>query len=79
MTEPTDLDVVHVFGCLGRFTSDADLDAYLDPAYDEDGDIAPSLFMDEIGLDDDYEPMAIERVVPGMGQDGRRTPVLLRR
>jgi len=52
---------VHVFACLGRFRSLADLRAYLDPMWTEDGDELDSPFMEAVGLSD-YEPMCIEAV-----------------
>jgi RNA polymerase sigma-70 factor (ECF subfamily) len=52
---------VHVFLANGRFRSDTELRAFLDPAYTEDGDLVPSQFMRETGLRE-YEPACIERV-----------------
>jgi hypothetical protein len=55
------MEIVHVFVALGRFTSDAELQAFVDPTYTEDGDLVPSQFMRETGLSH-CEPAAIERV-----------------
>ncbi|MNM08932.1 hypothetical protein D3C81_190110 [compost metagenome] len=44
------LPVVHVFACSGRFASWEALQAYLSPAYTEDGDAVPSPFFVETGL-----------------------------
>ena len=52
--------VVHIFGCLGRFASDTEFEAFVVPAFDDEGDLISSEFMREVGLDD-YEPMAIAR------------------
>jgi hypothetical protein len=51
--------MVHVFTCSGRFASWEALQAYLAPAYTEDGDAVPSPFFLETGLTD-YEPACIE-------------------
>lgn len=50
---------VHVFVCSGRFASWEALQAYLSPAYTEDGDAVPSPFFLETGLTH-YEPACIE-------------------
>ena len=51
--------MVHVFTCSGRFPSWEALQAYLAPAYTEDGDAVPSPFFLETGLTD-YEPACFE-------------------
>lgn len=51
--------VVHVFACSGRFASWEALQAYLSPAYTEDGDAVPSPFFVETGLTH-YEPACFE-------------------
>jgi len=51
--------MVHVFACSGRFASWEALQAYLAPAYTDDGDAVPSLFFMETGLTQ-YEPACIE-------------------
>ncbi len=51
--------MVHVFACSGRFASWEALQAYLAPAYTEDGDAVPSPFFLETGLTQ-YEPACIE-------------------
>ncbi|PMQ17142.1 immunity 22 family protein [Janthinobacterium sp. AD80] len=53
------LPVVHVFACSGRFASWEALQAYLSPAYTEDGDAVPSPFFVETGLTH-YEPACFE-------------------
>lgn len=53
------LPVVHVFACRGRFASREALQAYLSPAYTDDGDAVPSPFFLETGLTD-YEPACLE-------------------
>ena len=53
------LPVVHVFACSGRFASWEALQAYLSPAYTEDGDVVPSPFFVETGLTH-YEPACFE-------------------
>lgn len=53
------MPTVHVFACSGRFASWEALQAYVSPAYTEDGDAVPSPFMLETGLTD-YEPACIE-------------------
>ena len=53
------LPVVHLFACSGRFASWEALQAYLSPAYTEDGDAVPSPFFVETGLTH-YEPACFE-------------------
>ena len=53
------LPTVHVFACSGRFASWEALQAYVSPAYTEDGDAVPAPFILETGLTD-YEPACIE-------------------
>ncbi|MDR7275153.1 immunity 22 family protein [Catenuloplanes atrovinosus] len=53
--------VVHVFVATGRFASEEELWAFVEPAYTTDGDAVSSPFMREIALDG-YEPAAIEAV-----------------
>ena len=53
------MPTVHVFACSGRFASWEALQAYVSPAYTEDGDAVPSPFILETGLTD-YEPACIE-------------------
>jgi Immunity protein 22 len=55
------VEMVHVFVALGRFASDAELQAFIDPTYTEDGDLVLSPFMRETGLRE-FEPGCIERV-----------------
>jgi hypothetical protein len=55
------VETVHVFVAHGRFRSHAELRAFIDPAYSEDGDMVPSQFMRETGFCN-YEPACIERV-----------------
>ncbi len=51
--------MVHVFACSGRFASWEALQAYLSPAYTDDGDAVPPPFFLETGLTQ-YEPACIE-------------------
>lgn len=53
------LPTVHVFACSGRFPSWDALQAYLSPAYTEDGDELPSPFFLETGLTQ-YAPACFE-------------------
>lgn len=53
------LPVVHVFVCSGRFASWEELQAYLAPAYTDDGDALPPPFFLETGLTQ-YEPACFE-------------------
>jgi hypothetical protein len=55
------VETVHVFVAHGRFGSDAELQAFIDPASTHDGDMLPSPFMRETGCSE-YEPACIERV-----------------
>ena len=55
------MDLVHIFCCRDRFGSDDELERFVVPKYDDDGELIESQFMNEIGLSDTYEPMAIER------------------
>ena len=55
------MDTVHVFISTGRFRSREDLRAYIDPEYDEDGDMLPSAFIAEAGVTR-FEPMCIEAI-----------------
>ena len=55
------MDLVHIYCCSKRFGSDDELERFVVPTYDADGDLIESPFMLEIGLSDTYEPMAIER------------------
>ncbi|WP_070218441.1 MULTISPECIES: immunity 22 family protein [unclassified Janthinobacterium] len=55
----SNLPMVHVFTCSGRFPSWEALQAYLAPAYTEDGDAVPSPFFLETGLTC-YEPACFE-------------------
>ena len=57
------MDTVHIFCCSNRFTTDDSFAQFIEPTYTDDGDILDSEFMREIGLSDDYEPMAIERML----------------
>lgn len=52
---------VHVFVSTGRFRSFEEMRLFIDETYTEDGDGVPSLFMNEVGLDD-YEPGCIEAI-----------------
>ncbi|WP_425396632.1 immunity 22 family protein [Aeoliella sp.] len=54
------MDMVHIFCCLARFRSEDDPERFVLPTYTDDGDLRESDFMREIGLSNDYEPMAIE-------------------
>jgi hypothetical protein len=60
------VDRVHVFVSTGRFRSLAELRAYIDETYTEDGDGIPSAFMEEVGLSE-YEPGCIEAVPSDSG------------
>nr|WP_314636935.1 immunity 22 family protein [uncultured Janthinobacterium sp.] len=53
------MPTVHVFACSGRFTSWEALQAYLSPAYTQDGDAVPPPFFRETGLTH-YEPACVE-------------------
>jgi hypothetical protein len=55
------MDTVHVFVSTGRFRSYAEVRAFVQPTYTEDGDRVPSAFMREVGLTG-YEPGCIECV-----------------
>jgi hypothetical protein len=50
---------VHVFVSTGRFHTLAEMRAFIDPTYTEDGDCVASAFMQEVGLSR-YEPGCIE-------------------
>ena len=51
--------IVHVFVSTGRFGSESELRAFVDPTYTADGDMVPSRFIEEVGLHG-YEPATIE-------------------
>jgi hypothetical protein len=51
---------VHIFVSCGRFADADELAHFVEPDYTEEGDLIPSQFMAEIGLES-YEPMTIER------------------
>lgn len=53
------LEAVHVFISIGRFHSDEELKAFLDPTYDQDGNMTASVCMREVELSN-YEPACIE-------------------
>ena len=53
------MDNVHVFVSTGRFKSVEEMREFIDETYTEDGDGIPSVFINEVGLDD-YEPGCIE-------------------
>ncbi|MDN7880942.1 immunity 22 family protein [Burkholderia aenigmatica] len=55
---------VHLFVSSGRFRSFAEMRAFIDEQYTEDGDGIPSAFMTEVGLRD-YEPGCIEAIHRG--------------
>jgi hypothetical protein len=55
------MDTVHVFVTAGRFRSFAEMRAFVEETYTEDGDGVPSAFMREVGLSG-YEPGCIECV-----------------
>ena len=55
------MDLVHIFCCRNRFDSEEKLNRFVLATYSKDGDLIQSRFMREIGLLDEYEPMAIER------------------
>jgi hypothetical protein len=55
------MDTVHVFVTTGRFRSFAEMRAFVEETYTEDGDGVPSVFMQEVGLTE-YEPGCIECV-----------------
>jgi hypothetical protein len=55
------VDTVHVFISTGRFRSFAEMRAFVEETYTEDGDGVPSAFMREVGLSG-YEPGCIECV-----------------
>lgn len=56
---PGSVPIVHVFACSGRFPGREALQAYVAPAYTDDGDAIPSPFFLETGLTQ-YEPAGIE-------------------
>lgn len=53
------MEEVHLFVSTGRFRSLAEMRAYTDKSYDDDGNGLPSAFITEVGLDE-YEPNCIE-------------------
>lgn len=55
------MEFVHIFASRGRFDNERELGEFVEPAYTDDGDLTASKFMREIGLINNYEPMAIER------------------
>ena len=55
------MNLAHIFCCRGRFRREDDLERFVVPTHDDDGDLIESRFMIEIGLSGTYEPMAIER------------------
>jgi hypothetical protein len=60
------MNAVHVFTSTGRFHSFAEMRAFVEQTYTDDGDGVPSAFMREVGLTG-YEPPCIEcvhRLVP---------------
>ena len=61
------MPTVHVFASTGRFRSLAELRAYIDPEYSDDGDEIPSAFMEEVGLEE-YEPGSIEAIPSPSGR-----------
>lgn len=65
------MDSVHVFISTGRFRSFAQMRAYIDPTYTDDGDAVPSAFMREVGLSG-YEPACIEAI---LSETGRAMPL----
>jgi hypothetical protein len=52
---------VHVFVSTGRFRSFDEMRKFIDPTYTENGDMVPSVFMEEVGLSC-YEPRCIEAI-----------------
>lgn len=58
---------VYVFISTGRFRSFAEMRAFIDQTYTEDGDPVPSEFMGEVGLSG-YEPGCIEAIPSESGQ-----------
>ena len=57
------MDTVHIYCCAKRFVDDAALTNFVEPTFTDDGDMLDSDFMREIALSDEYEPMAIERML----------------
>jgi hypothetical protein len=55
------MPTVHVFVSTHRFSSFAAMRAFVDPTFDDDGDMLASAFCREVGLHD-YEPACIETV-----------------
>lgn len=53
------MDTVHAFVSTGRFRSFAEMRAFVEETYTEDGDGVPSAFMREVGLSG-YEPGCLE-------------------
>jgi len=61
------MEQVHVFASTGRFRSLAEMRAYTDKTYDDDGNGLPSPFITEVGLDE-YEPNCIEAYPSASGR-----------
>jgi hypothetical protein len=59
--------LVHVFACVGRFTSEEDARRFVDVTYSVDGDAVLSRFLREVQVDEfEYEPGCIEVVYSGV-------------
>src|SRR5688572_24517996 len=69
LTNPVEglMEEVHLFVSTGRFRSLAEVRAYTDETYDDDGNGLPSPFMAEVGLDE-YEPNCIEAYPSASGR-----------
>jgi hypothetical protein len=65
------MDRVHVFISTGRFRSFDEMRKYIDETYTDDGDGVPSVFMQEVELEE-YEPGSIEAV---HSESGRPVPL----
>jgi hypothetical protein len=53
------MSVLHLYISSGRFSSEEELDDFIQPSYDENGEKIDSVFMDEVGLTS-FEPACIE-------------------
>jgi hypothetical protein len=70
-----DVATVYVFVSTGRFSLFEELLEYIDPDYDDDGDVVLSPFMEEVGLAE-YEPGCIEAIPSDTGQPVPLTELL---
>jgi hypothetical protein len=55
------MQTVHVYAAIGRFKSWDEIQEFIHPKYDENGDAFKSKFMESIGMTE-YEPMCIETI-----------------